>query len=78
MNKSIVAVFLVGMSFSGLAMADCQKNLSAEEAINCINYEGATSNTHQYSDTEVEKIYSSSSEPEKAEKSEMASVHASE
>jgi hypothetical protein len=75
MNKSIAAVFLVGMSFSGLAIADCEHNLSAEEVINCINYEGATYNTHSYSDTEVENIYSSSSKPETADKSEMASAY---
>lgn len=68
MKATTTAVLMIGMSLSGIAMADCQSNLSAEETIDCINYEGAT---NSYVDEDIKDIHNSSN---KQEKSEIATV----
>ena len=65
--KSTITAVLIGMSLSGIAMAECQPNLSADETINCINYEGATYSKHSYVDEDIKDTYNSSNKQEKSE-----------
>lgn len=56
MKKPLTMVYLVGMGLPALSMADCPPNLSAEQTVECINYEGATSSYLDYKDDAAEKV----------------------
>jgi hypothetical protein len=56
MKKPVTMVYLVGMGLSTLSMADCPPSLSAEQTVECINYEGATSSYLDYKDDAAEKV----------------------
>ena len=66
MKKVIATVILSGIAISGIAMADCLPNLSAEETIECVVYEGATN--LDYLDEEEEMFTSNESTKEMSER----------
>ena len=77
MNKFYLIFLLSSIGFSVSAMAECPSNLTAEETIDCVVIEGATSSYSDYSN-EIENpqdIAETQSTTETTkEKAELASV----
>ena len=66
MKIVIATVILSGIAISGIAMADCPTNLSAEETVECVVIEGATN--LDYLDEEEEMFTSNESTKEMSER----------